>query len=299
LLATHAAARDAHAHTVTIATALPKELLAHPTDRALRVTITLQHPNMNMRFDQVPFCLQASPVQFKHLVACTELTAAAAAAVPEWVAYHALQGVEHFYLYINDQLDQVRQQLEPLVKAGVVTVIDWEWPPRFEGGFVFQQAEQNGCLMRQRGTSRWVLLTDVDEFIQSMVPGVTVAEFLHQHSVLDHVGALAVQSVYFGSNSNDTRQAGFTRDSSGLVLGKYRTREKCCEGQKLVANPRGMSYSSVHGITTGGQEHKLDPEKELRLCHVKPGRRSDTVDDGLWVHAGPVLQKLRGWGYDV
>jgi hypothetical protein len=290
--------RDGHSHTFSVTAPLPKEYQAAPRDRSLRVNILWQHNDGIYRYDNVPVCLRPEPTQFKHLVVCTQITANAAAQVPSWVAYHRLQGVEHFYIYVDDELAKVRQQLEPLVKQGLVTVIDWQWPERYRGSFKFQQAEQNGCLMRMRGQARWVALTDVDEYIQSMVPGVTVAEFLNQRNVLDHVGTLIVLSTWFGSNTNDTVQAQFQATSHGLMLGRYRSRGKV-EGQKMIANPRGMSYNSVHHITTGGPQHNLDPEKELRLSHFKPDMKLANVDGSLWEHEDAIVQLLKEWGYTI
>ena len=77
-------------------------------------------------------------------MACTEIRASAAASVPEWVSYHSLQGFEHFYIYYDDELNKIRKHLEPLLKSGLVTVMDWQWPERYENSHMFQQAEQNG-----------------------------------------------------------------------------------------------------------------------------------------------------------
>lgn len=276
---------------------LPKEFLAHPKDQSVRVSLTIQHKEGTQHFNNAPLCLHAVPVQFKHLVACTEITAGAAAAVPEWVAYHSLQGFEHFVIYVNDELSKVRQHLEPLVKAGLVTVVDWQWPSKFDGGHQFQQAEQNGCLMRMRGQARWVGLHDVDEYMQSMRPGATVADVLNIINVLDHIGSLIVPMLAWGSNTNDTLQAGFSEAGKGLMLGQYRSRAKEVGGQKMIANPRGLSYSSVHGITTGGPEHRLDAEKDIRYNHFKPGERLELVDDSLWVQTPAVRTQLEQWGY--
>lgn len=215
--------RDGHGMTHTVTTVLPKEYLAAPRDRPLRMNVVLKHPKEVKRYKNVPVCLRPDPFPFRHLVLCTEMQAGPAAQVPEWVAYHQLQGVEHFFLYINDDLSKVRQHLEPLVKRGLVTVIDWQWPEEYRGHHQFQQAEQNGCLMRMRGQARWVALTDLDEFVQSMVPGMNVAEFLHKTNVRDHVGSLIVQSTWWGSNKNDTLQAQFEASGHGLMLGRFRS----------------------------------------------------------------------------
>jgi hypothetical protein len=162
----------------------------------------------------------------------------------------------------------------------------------------FQQAEQNGCLMRARGRARWVALTDVDEFLEPLQPGLTVAQFLHDRSGLEHVGALIVKAVWRGRSGDAARQEARQRAGGGLRIAEFVARSKCCEGRKLLANPRGMSYNSVHEITTGGVQHELDAEKEMRLNHVKPGRVCDVeADTALAQHAPAVRARLAQLGY--
>ena len=293
--------RDGHGHTFVLAAPLPKAYQNHPRDRSLRVNIVLVYKGSVKRFDSVPFCLHNDNVQFRHLVACTEIIADAAVLVPEWVAYHSLQGFEHFYMYVNDDLHKVRGLLEPLVKAGIVTVIDWRFPEVFYGKHEFQQAQMNGCLLRMRGRARWVALTDVDEFIQALTPGMTVADYFNQQAVREHYAAVQVQFTTWGSNINDTVQAAFADTCKGLRLGEYRSRAKCCKGnsfqsQKMVANPRGMSYCSVHFLTTGGTAYNADPEKELRINHFKPQKRLDVQDDSLYVQIDNIRHTLDSWG---
>ena len=39
----------------------------------------------------------------------------------EWLDYHLLAGVDHFYLYDNDSSDNYDEIIAPYVKAGLVT----------------------------------------------------------------------------------------------------------------------------------------------------------------------------------
>ena len=49
----------------------------------------------------------------------------------EWIEFHLLAGVEHFFLYDNNSTDDHREVLAPYVRAGVVTVTDWpQFPPQ-------------------------------------------------------------------------------------------------------------------------------------------------------------------------
>ena len=43
--------------------------------------------------------------------------------VEEWLNYHLLAGVDHFYIYDNDSLDNLEKILQPYIDAGIVTYI--------------------------------------------------------------------------------------------------------------------------------------------------------------------------------
>ena len=43
----------------------------------------------------------------------------------EWIEYHRLIGVDHFYLYNNGSTDDFKRVLNPYVRKGVVTLVNW------------------------------------------------------------------------------------------------------------------------------------------------------------------------------
>ena len=43
----------------------------------------------------------------------------------EWIEFHKLQGVEHFYLYNNRSQDEFKEVLAPYVESGEVTLVEW------------------------------------------------------------------------------------------------------------------------------------------------------------------------------
>src|SRR5579883_479648 len=43
----------------------------------------------------------------------------------EWIEYHRLVGVDHFYLYNNKSSDGSLEVLSPFIARGIVTLIDW------------------------------------------------------------------------------------------------------------------------------------------------------------------------------
>lgn len=75
----------------------------------------------------------------------------------EWLNYHLLAGVDHFYLYNNFSDDEYQETLKPYIDKGLVTLIDWPVP------FGQYQAYQN-CVENYSAESNWIGFLDLDEF---------------------------------------------------------------------------------------------------------------------------------------
>ena len=111
----------------------------------------------------------------------------------EWLDYHLLAGVEHFYLYNNESSDNFAEVLKPYVDAGIVTVIDWP-------GKIMQMPAYNDALERFRFFCRYIAFVDLDEFILPKT-GQSIVEVVDD--VLSRDGqsaALAINWQIFGSN---------------------------------------------------------------------------------------------------
>jgi hypothetical protein len=128
--------------------------------------------------------------------------------VAEWVAYHLLQGVEHWYIYANEDPALTRAALAPYVTAGRVEVVDWRWdlPRSKTTGWARQHPQMHSCVHRYRGLAAWVALFDVDEFIQVPPPvrlpaaeagaaTSTLRSFLAEQG--PEVGVVAADMYYF------------------------------------------------------------------------------------------------------
>ena len=45
--------------------------------------------------------------------------------IKEWIEYHRLVGVDHFYLYSNNTSDRSLNVLKPYIKKGLITLVNW------------------------------------------------------------------------------------------------------------------------------------------------------------------------------
>ena len=161
----------------------------------------------------------------------------------EWLNYHLLAGVEHFYLYNNDSSDDYAEVLKPYVDANIVTLIDWS-------GKAMQNPAYLDALTRFRFFCRYMAFIDLDEFILPLTNqsvGEVVDEILSRN---ERAGALAITWRLFGSNGHETA------DYSRGVLERF-TRRDSDKGEpyvKLVGNPRSLKFfSGAHfGFHFGG-----------------------------------------------
>lgn len=76
----------------------------------------------------------------------------------EWIEFHILVGVEHFYLYNNFSEDNYLEVLQPYIESGIVTLTDWP----IESG---QLSAYLDCFKRHKNHTDWIAYIDLDEFI--------------------------------------------------------------------------------------------------------------------------------------
>lgn len=120
----------------------------------------------------------------------------------EWINYHKRVGVEHFWLYNNNSVDNYLEVLAPYINQGIVTLIDWPSTIDTKDEFYHfcyqvQIGAYNDSLARARHVSKWLALIDTDEFI---VPSfekdvITVLETHYKH-----ISGLCVNWQLFGTS---------------------------------------------------------------------------------------------------
>lgn len=76
----------------------------------------------------------------------------------EWIEYHLLIGVDHFYLYNNFSDDNYLEVLSQYQDKGCITLIDW---PIQHG----QKLAYKDCYLKFKDEVNWLAYIDLDEFI--------------------------------------------------------------------------------------------------------------------------------------
>lgn len=76
----------------------------------------------------------------------------------EWIEYHKLIGVDHFYLYNNFSSDNYTEVLQPYLNNGEVTLIDWPYEYAQTGAY-------ENAYNRFKSETKWLGYIDMDEFV--------------------------------------------------------------------------------------------------------------------------------------
>ncbi|MFQ6630856.1 hypothetical protein Gotur_008519 [Gossypium turneri] len=156
----------------------------------------------------------------------------------EWVIYHALIGVQRWYIYDNNSDDDTDQVIESLFNAGYnISRHIWPWIKTQEGGF-------SHCALRAKGSCEWIGFIDVDEFLH-LPSGL----FLH-----DVISNLTSTITSFGNISiGEIRVSCYSFGPSGLkripkqgVMVGYTCRLVVPERHKSIVKPEALNSTLIN-----------------------------------------------------
>ena len=325
--------RNGWVNTIIVECKIPDSVAISDLSAGEMLSVSFQEKNGNVHtYRDVPFCRYPDPYVWSqprsHLVALTEqgrvrshpvslaictmvksslrrYEKSNADLLVEWIAYHKLQGVEHFLIFAHEDPAPLRRLLAPYIAEGLAEVIDWESPirkrPMTQGNedvAAVQYLQTTSCLHRYRGLAEWVGLFDVDEFMQPLVNGSTVrSTVLEAAATADakdsDVAGLKVAGVYFfeeerrrwGKHSLMTQRHFKRVDGWRFDVGKY------------FGRPERIQLSVQHGLTLGGKTVELDPERVMRFNHYRSGRHGRVTDTSMRQHREGIESEIaRAYG---
>lgn len=146
----------------------------------------------------------------------------------EWIEYHRLVGVEHFWLYNDNSTDNWQEVLDPYIKEGVVEVFPWPVISRAE--YVGTQCRAfRDAIIRATGNTEWIALIDIDEFLLPM-RNKTITDCLRKH----FSAAAAVYINWRNFGTGGVRVAAGEPFLGKLFACSFRGHPKNCSGKSIV-----------------------------------------------------------------
>lgn len=165
----------------------------------------------------------------------------------EWINFHKLVGVEHFYLYNNLSTDDWQSQIE---EFDCVTVIDWPMPTP-----AIIAAYEDG--IRRTQHSKWTAFIDVDEFL-FCPDGTPLPDFLKNY---EEFPAVVVNWATYGTSGHVTQP-------DGLVIENYTRR--CVDDEGVNTHVKTIIQPARTTETTGvshsfyyGDEKAVNANREI------------------------------------
>lgn len=184
----------------------------------------------------------------------------------EWIAYHRVVGVDHFFIYDNESNDSTAEILCRLSQAGIVSACFWESKPDINK----QVSAYSDAILRFTSDCEWVAFIDADEFIVPTA-GASVLDALSDY---EQAAAVGVHWRVFGSAGQQVR-------SPGLVMDRF-TRATESDARpnrhiKTISRGTGLTFANVHMTKNSGgpvvamDKTPIDYETRGLLEAVVPG----------------------------
>lgn len=117
----------------------------------------------------------------------------------EWIEFHRLLGVEHFYLYNHHSRDDYLEVLDPYITDGIVDLIDWDYSfssYNHRSWIDIQVGAYNDAIHKNLNISQWIAFIDTDEFLFSP-SGFSLIDFLKDY---EEFGGVCVCWRLFGTS---------------------------------------------------------------------------------------------------
>lgn len=102
-----------------------------------------------------PFAIEAAMQEQKYTLSIACMFHDEADYLKEWIEYHRLVGVQHFYLYNNNSSDHYSEVLAPYIESGIVDLTNWPSPPDILYTS-YQKDAYNHCVKNHKNDSFWI-----------------------------------------------------------------------------------------------------------------------------------------------
>jgi len=178
----------------------------------------------------------------------------------EWIEFHQLAGVEHFYLLNNRSTDDYQKVLEPYVKRGIVNLYQWNYTLEdFKNWAQMQRTAYNKIIQKHKFDTTWLAIIDIDEFLFPTKKN-NLKEFLKDY---EEFGGVCANWVMFGTNNvNKIPQNKLLIESLISRAKKNHPRQKYV---KSIVQPRYVKYYHVHHGKFYDKKHFIVTENKERI----------------------------------
>jgi glycosyl transferase family 92 len=129
--------------------------------------------------------------------------------IKEWLYFHTMVGVEHFWLYDNESAVPLKECLKHEIEAGIVDVINFP-------GKSPQMPAYTHFIYNYGKLVKYAAIIDADEFLFPKT-GYNLSEILDLYDKPE-IGALNVSWILFGSSGHIEKPKGLVIENYNLAM---------------------------------------------------------------------------------
>lgn len=217
-------------------------------------------------------CVLSEPSQKYNFSICA-LFKNEAKYLKEWIEYHRLVGVDHFYLYDIGSTDYFLKVLRPYIRENIVTLIRWQdyvGEKHEEDPFLWAlgtqiPAYENAARYTAWKETKWLVFMDVDEFLVAPHAS-TVCEVLEEYK---GCSGITIACDHFDASEEKTfPQKRLLIEAVDLTKAPEKKLERTIA--KMVFQPEqylGFVWPPYQCVFKEGREPIMIGRAELRINH--------------------------------
>ena len=228
-----------------------------------------------MKLYKLLLCLLVSPVVLfaKYDLSVCAIFKNEAPYLREWIEFHKIQGVKHFYLYNNQSTDEYKQVLSPYISSKEVTLVEWDFGYDYgetESWARIQRGAYNHCLKDFGNSTQWLAFIDTDEFL-FCIRGTKLTEFLKGY---EKYGGLVANWRLFGTSDVETIPPGrlmiemLNRCSEKLHYRNNRVKS-IVQPQHVITNVDAHNFMYKKGYPSVNEHFREHDPQYIPITHDK------------------------------
>lgn len=156
------------------------------------------YPELNGQLFEAKVNKKIKKIVPTHEIAIAAIFQNEAPFLKEWIEFHKLVGVQHFYLYNNLSDDNYIEVLKPYLDNHEVDLIDWPYDfTEWKQWNMIQRRAYTNAVKRAMNEVKWLAFIDIDEFLFP-VEKDTLHEFLSDY---EKFGGVRVSWQCFGTSN--------------------------------------------------------------------------------------------------
>jgi hypothetical protein len=217
--------------------------------------------------------------QRKSKVALCAIFKNEASFLKEWIEFHRLIGISHFYLYNNCSSDNYLDVLRPYILEGIIELFDVPFDSTIYLDFAkthnfVQVCCYNHAIELSRGYNKWLAIIDTDEFI-CPVKHKDLPTLLKKYDYA--VGLKVYWQTYGSSNVWDI---GHRELMIEKLLHRFPTKSWANNQYKSIVKPAFVTCKSPHSCAPLGGREPVFPNHKVK----KPGKNSSLPVDNIRIN---------------